>query len=513
MHPMAQFSAPSGSSHFLDDDEDDDLALSLSFLPNELLTAIFIHCRPHDLAILSRISVRFNALAERLLYSSIYIKDMLSPASPSPWRTMRCCKSLLSMSERRESLARAGKGRGKGTEVFCVRWLNGVTSDAQPPPPPLRTPPSHNYHRQQHQHHRQVLIEACLKLSQALRTLQFLTRLEIFLGPANNILSSSFVPTPMPMHAIERVLLTPSHTHALTFPHLLTLSLGAESSKTSQPYTSILTQFLSSPQSVPALQQLCLLDHHSPLDLPPNALRHLTAFRGSVRTATCIVPGRPVRKLSLLGPDSDLQINDLSNPYPTSYPNSSVNSNRLQILHRLTQTTTPVRVLDLSAMSVRLGILKGVAGIGALGRDVEVLRVRLTLRHTLHYALSGIVSVFLPSGLFVCVSVFFYYLSFSLLPSFFASSIFLPIREVHLPLPWGGAKFLLGIGFVLLSRLTCCSIFRFSRLYFPILKASFARTLHHALFSSKFLPNVAPVPPCQERFFYVLELLSIHIYF
>ena len=117
---------------------DDDFEFSISFLPNELLTAIFMHCRPHDLAILSRVSLRFNALAERLLYASIYIKDMLSPASPSPWRTTRCCKSLLLMNERRESLVRAGRGRGMGTEVFCVRWLNGATGDARSPPPPMQ---------------------------------------------------------------------------------------------------------------------------------------------------------------------------------------------------------------------------------------------------------------------------------------------------------------------------------------------------------------------------------------
>ena len=54
------------SSADINDDDDDDFEFSISFLPNELLTAILMHCRPHDLAILSRVSLRFNALAERL---------------------------------------------------------------------------------------------------------------------------------------------------------------------------------------------------------------------------------------------------------------------------------------------------------------------------------------------------------------------------------------------------------------------------------------------------------------
>jgi hypothetical protein len=57
-------------------------------------------------------------------------------------------------------------------------------------------------------------------------------------------------------------------------------------------------------------------------------------------------------------------------------------------LARIATGSTPVRALDLSGMSVTPTLLRSVSRHLS---HVESLKVRLALRHTLHYALSGIV--------------------------------------------------------------------------------------------------------------------------
>lgn len=54
----------------------------------------------------------------------------------------------------------------------------------------------------------------------------------------------------------------------------------------------------------------------------------------------------------------------------------------------LAQGAVPLRVLDLSAMSARPMLLRSVAQVLS---TLECLRVKLALRHTLHYSFSGIV--------------------------------------------------------------------------------------------------------------------------
>ncbi|KAG6827152.1 hypothetical protein H0H92_013003 [Tricholoma furcatifolium] len=192
---------------------------------------------------------------------------------------------------------------------------------------------------------------ACVELSQALRLLTFLESLELFLGPANLMSHSE------PIHAIEHVI---RGTH---LPRLRHCSLGADYTKGVQPYTSVLPTFLN---STPALRHLKLPDHIWGLNLLPDAVAHLTSFRGSADTAATLLPGRPVRVLSLVGQDSDVT------PYN---------------LPRMTLTAVPLLVLDLSAMSVRPALLKS---LSTHFPSIQRLRVRLALRHTLHYAFSGI---------------------------------------------------------------------------------------------------------------------------
>lgn len=291
-------------------------------LPNETLAAIFEELPATTLLQLARVSQRFNAVAERIIYSSISITDTLSPRSPLPTWTLRFCESI----RRRAHLLEIAK-------KLHIRWQ--VTDQSLSSFPLLPT-----YSNIRH----------------ALRTLTFLESLEIFLGPAN----FPSIHTE-PIHAIERII------YGCQFPYLRSCSLGADWTKGAQPYTGVLAIFLS---CLPSLRHLKLTDHHASLNIPPFALPHLSSFRGSADTAAGLLPGRPVQYLSLLGQDSDVNRDNLP---------------------PLSHTSIPLRFLDLSAMSVRPILLRN---ISTYLPTVEILKVRLALRHTLHYALSGIVSIF-----------------------------------------------------------------------------------------------------------------------
>ncbi|KAF8998525.1 hypothetical protein BDQ17DRAFT_1391686 [Cyathus striatus] len=280
------------------------------FLPTETLVTIFNELPPTILVDLARVCRRFNAVAELLLYSSVYITDTLTETIFVPRKTLRWCEAM----ERRGHL---------------------IEVDSQDPPPPS------NY-----------LISACEQVAIVVRRLTPLESLELFLGPANHT-----IPPTVPIHAIERII------HGCYFPQLRSCSLGADWFKGVQSYTVVLSLFLA-PHS--ALRHLKIPDHYSALDIPRESLPLLTTFRGSADTAASLLPGRPVQYLSLVGQDSDVNRENLP---------------------RMTHTTIPLRYLDLSAMSARPILLRN---ISAYLPTVETLRVKLALRHTLHYAFTGV---------------------------------------------------------------------------------------------------------------------------
>jgi hypothetical protein len=294
-------------------------ALDLS-LPNETLVTIFDGLAPPALADIARVSRRFNAVAERILYSGISITDLLSESSPTPAKTLRCSQSIL----RRPHLVEAMKR-------LQIRW-QGDFRTLSP----------------------QDLAEACAEAGTALQSLTFLEGLDIFLGPAN----LAIIPF-QPIHAVERMV------QGCQFRHLRYCSLGAEWAKGAQPYTDVLPAFLT---LVPLLQRLKLSDHHATLLLGPDALPCLSYFRGSPDTAAILLPGRPVQHLALIGQDCDVNRENLP---------------------KLAHTSVPLRFLDLSAMQVRPMLLRNISSYLSA---IESLKVRLALRHTLHYSLSGIVS-------------------------------------------------------------------------------------------------------------------------
>ncbi|KAI9510040.1 hypothetical protein F5148DRAFT_977386 [Russula earlei] len=118
-------------------------------------------------------------------------------------------------------------------------------------------------------------------------------------------------------------------------------------------------------RSHPALLHLRLGDYHRALRLEPADVPHLRSFRGYPATAASILPGRPVQVLSLVGGELATE----------------------EDLAHIATGSVPVRSLDLSGMSVTPRLLRTVSRHLS---HVEWLKVRLALRHTLHYALSGI---------------------------------------------------------------------------------------------------------------------------
>ncbi|KAF6753068.1 hypothetical protein DFP72DRAFT_903260 [Ephemerocybe angulata] len=212
-----------------------------------------------------------------------------------------------------------------------IRWQ----SDSSPPPLP------------------QYFIAFCERLGESLQYLHFLESLEIQLGPANRISPLSREP----MHAVERIL------KRCRFPYLQSCSIGADYTKgAAQPYTHVLAAFLA---HHPGLLHLKIPDFHAALNLPTTSLHQLSTFRGSPDTAASLLPGRSIQYLALNGADSDL----------------------IRVLPMMSCTAVPILYLDLSSISARITLMRSVA---TYLPNLESLRVRLALRHTLHYSFTGI---------------------------------------------------------------------------------------------------------------------------
>jgi hypothetical protein len=173
------------------------------------------------------------------------------------------------------------------------------------------------------------------------------------------------------------------HQHLLPpfrLPCLRTLALHGIGEPSSHELERILRQH-------PSLLHLRLSDYHRPLSLAPADVPHLRSFRGYPATAASILPGRPVQALGLVGCGSASE----------------------EVLASIASGSTPVRSLDLSGMSVTPTLLRSVSRHLS---HVEWLKVRLALRHTLHFALSGIVRVafyFIFRFPFGSRSIFFFF--------------------------------------------------------------------------------------------------------
>src|SRR6266702_2625511 len=289
-------------------------------LPNEILHAIFDHLPQHALTRIVLVSHRWRANAERLLYSSIVINEVLPRSSTPELRgaramptvpavTLRCCETLSSYPHLAEYVRR-----------FHVRWqTDAVESPA-------------------------LLLLIAQNIARSLvPTLRHLDSLELSFG----LLAAPLLPTA-----------TSSFLPPFRLPDLRSLALHG----IGEPPEHVL-------RNHPALLHLKLGDYRRPLRLLPTDVPRLRSFRGHPATAASVLPGRPIEALGLVGLDPATE-SDFA---------------------RIAAGSRPVRSLDLSGASVTPTVLRNVSRHLS---HVEWLKVRLALRHTLHYALNGIVRSF-----------------------------------------------------------------------------------------------------------------------
>jgi F-box associated protein len=357
-------------------------------LPNEILCAIFNHLSPDALTRVALVSRRWRANAERILYTTIVIHEVLPRASPAiatselelkefqttmttmpavPLTTLRCCETLSSHPHLAVYVRR-----------FHLRWETDAVES------PL------------------FLLRIAHHIARSLvPTLVHLDSLELSFGlaphffpdtaPAPNgtapphwhypLSSENPPPSPPPsaqksqsteqqyqqyqQYQLHLLLLPP-----ISLPSLRTLALHGIGSPPSLELERLLHLH-------PTLLHLRLSDYHRALHLSPTDVPHLRSFRGYPATAASILPGRPVQALGLVGGGGGGGGGLAGWELPTE-----------DDLARIAAGSIPLRALDLSAMSVTPTLLR------SLSRHLshlEWLKVRLALRHTLHYALSGIV--------------------------------------------------------------------------------------------------------------------------
>lgn len=284
-----------------------------ALLPNETWNAIFQSLETSDLASVARVSHRWGAIAERVLYASVSICEDFSSSFQLPRKTSACCEGLA----RRPYLVEVVKS-------FHVRWTIDYSV--------IYT----------------LNWESVLDdLANTLRSLAFLESLDLCLN-----LTRYWI-----FHSWDLL----RHCH---FPSLRHFSL------TGMGYTPV-AWFLN---TTPSIRHLSLVDYRQNLALVPRALPLLCSFRGSPTSAASVVPGRPVQCIELVGQGE--------------VEHEWINTAR-DAMSKMAMASLPVRYLDLSSMSVTPMLL---SDISKHLSDLEVLKVRFALRHTLHFANTGIVS-------------------------------------------------------------------------------------------------------------------------
>ncbi|CCM04183.1 uncharacterized protein FIBRA_06345 [Fibroporia radiculosa] len=285
-------------------------------LPNETLFAVFEHLQPDVLTLVIRASSRFQAIAERILYSNISILELLPVSSPVPARTQRCCQSLL-----------AHPHLALLVRSLNVRW---------------QTDPG------LHDQYLPFVDPVLDLLNQALRTLVQLEDLDLALG---------LIGTPIGVQDV----LNGCRFPGLRFFAICGLGRGSLPAKY-YPAESTVEPFLA---MTPSIVHMRLVDHYGPLHLAPHHLPVLSAFRGTPFAAASLIPGRPVRCLSLVGQE---HITDME-------------------LSRIAQGSVKMCWLDISAVPLTPNVLRDVSHHLT---SIETLKFKLALRHTLHHSFTGI---------------------------------------------------------------------------------------------------------------------------
>ncbi|OSD04703.1 hypothetical protein PYCCODRAFT_60439 [Trametes coccinea BRFM310] len=300
-------------------------------LPNETLHTIFENLSPGSLTAVLRASHRFRLVAERILYANIVIVESLHHRAPTPIHTATCANTLLARPHLSEVVRR-----------LSVRWQ----TDSGPREPFVAAagPVLDVLHR-------------------ALQTLVHLEQLDLALGLAGGTLDARAVLAGCAFPSLRTFALSGVGRGSLSPKLYHTAVASTLSEEEGDALGAPVARFLA---ATPSIEQLRLLDCYETLELPPPALPHLSAFRGSAIAAASVLPGRPVQLLGLVGHEFITE----------------------RDLERIARTSAPIRFLDLSMMSVTPILLRDISR--HLGAVVEVLKVKLALRHTLHFALSGI---------------------------------------------------------------------------------------------------------------------------
>ncbi|KAF9642655.1 hypothetical protein BDM02DRAFT_3192860 [Thelephora ganbajun] len=311
-------------------------------LPNEILTAIFSFLPTASLQQSLLISHRFRALTELLLYTSVSIQEAVQLANSQdggPYKTWRWCRTILE----RPHLVQCVKS-------LTIRWFADHNT---------RHTNHHPFHtRPAHPTTATLtgdidLEHVFVELATILPNLTLLESLELHLPTL-----TSRHPDSATHLALGNRLLRPT-----SFPNLSCLAI---SGLVPPP------QFFL-PSSCPSLTTLRFSDiHELPYPLPYDALPNLSSFKGSPATAAAILPGRPVRSLSLVG---------------FEYLRAAEWEGISRVQSIVNPAYRGIETLDLSGMSVTPNLLRDVARWVPTVKD---LKIRLTLRHTLHHALGGI---------------------------------------------------------------------------------------------------------------------------
>ena len=318
---------------------------TIEHLPNEILTGILSFLPTVSLQQSLLISHRFRALTELLLYTSVSIQEVVQLTGSQdggPYRTWRWCRTILE----RPHLVQYVKS-------LTIKWFTD----------------HHTRHSNQHQYYTRPahpsaaapvgdidLEPVFVELATILPNLTLLESLELHLPTP-----ASKTPDSETHLALGARLLRPT-----SFPNLSHLAI---SGLVPPP------QFFL-PSTCPSLTALRFSDiHELPYLFPFGALPHLSDFKGSPATAAAILPGRPVRSLSLVGSE-----------YLRAREWEAISRVQSTIIN---STYHGIETLDLSGITVTPNLLRDVA---RWIPTVKALKIRLALRHTLHHGLGGIVS-------------------------------------------------------------------------------------------------------------------------
>lgn len=311
----------------MDVDVDADPPLDLLALPNETLNTIFVYLSPSSLVALIRCCRRLQSVCERLLYSNIDIEENVDDDFRDPNALVTPVKT--------DGCCTAVRRRphlATGVKRISIRWTRSRRNGHRngQPEHPLRLAPG------------TMSALKCL-LHMAASTTTLILYLAGFRGSYREVLDQCTFR-----------LRSLSLGGRVAAPGVHSFEVGASSD---------IEWFL---QHQPNIMHLHLPDTHRELRLRSGVdLPFLASFRGDARAAASLLPGRPVRALALSG----------------SEPSEAA-------LIACGLARNPIRSLDLAGLAVTptqlLTISKHLTA-------PETLRIRLALRHTLHFTFSGMV--------------------------------------------------------------------------------------------------------------------------